>query len=233
MKSIMETVNEIIAFFLSYTIWAQVGMTACVVVFFVFMIFGKKNSGTQAPGSLAEIVEQSKKRSDFKAKILSERSLLPEYLRDLQRFNDVESIYEIEINQVNFDLLVYLHNKELNQQVHLILLIDFYDPDQSPDWIKLNDKWEIVNASITYPTLKAYLHQAKGFRAPLEFADPFGGDRVYTPRLIYVQVAGKRSDISQQDIATMQQKYFPTDRDSVARITGTYDYLLDGFVPIF
>jgi hypothetical protein len=232
MNKIMDTINSLLDFLGSYQTWAKVLMLIGFVITVATMIFAPrtKQKSTEVRKELPEMIQNSTTKEEFKAKILLSKNIIADYLKEKSSYESVDLAYNVKINGEIIDLVVFYHYKEQTQIPHILFLVKFYDIGvKSIDWNLLESDWNSLSTLVQYADVKKALVNTNGFNSHLEYPHPMDPDRIAKPTIIYNQINGRRKELTQSDLAKMQEINSESDRrNNISRYIGTYDQLVDG-----
>ncbi len=137
---------------------------------------------------------------------------------------------QISLENIEFDLIVYFHNDEMNQMGRPMIFIKYYDIETiQVDWDVLEKDWEVVNTNLKWNNVKSRIERINGFKYSLERSTPMGIEK---PHLYYLQLVGRRDELSQLDLATMQKSNGEPKVKPFFRYVATYDFMIEGLRPM-
>ncbi len=111
-----------------------------------------------------------------------------------------------------------------------MLFVKFYDINtKAVDWKSITDDWQKLSNGLTWANVKLHLESINGFKYSLERSTPMGLEK---PHLYYLQIVGRREELSQLDIATMQNSRERIESSPFYRTVGTYDFMIEKFRPL-
>lgn len=118
----------------------------------------------------------------------------------------------------------------MNQMGRPMLFIKYYEIEtMQVDWEVLEKDWKEVKSNLQWHNVKNGIEKINGFKYSLERSTPLGVEKPY---LYYLQLVGRRDDLSQLDIAKMQKIREGYERKPFFRLVTTYDFMIEKFKPI-
>jgi hypothetical protein len=236
MTKMMDTLKSIIDFFAEYDAWAKVLMIAGLTITFGTMILAPRKKtveeippDTPTVKTLENIFQEDPTKDELIAELYGDKQLLKNHLAS-SNYEDLLILNKINLENVNFDLVVYCHNDAMNQMGRPMLFIKFYDINtKDVDWEGIDGDWQSVSKNLTWNNIKSGLERVNGFKYSLEWSTPFGFEK---PHLYYVQLVGRRDELKQFDIASMQNRRIREDFSPFHRVVGTYDFMIEKFRPL-
>lgn len=230
----IEALNATVEFLNSYSIWAKILMVAGFSIFVLTAIFAprnKKNDAGKESNNFIELINNTAKGEEFKAKILLNKALVPDYLKAKTEYDALNYTYNLKIDDETVDLVLFYHFNQQTQAAQYLILTKFYDINtKNIDWHKLDNDWKRFSDSVNYNKIKHALANANGFNSPIEFPNPMGSEN-FRPKILFTQICGRRKGtnaLNATDLANMQ-KINTGIKTEIYRLTITYDFMLSGF----
>lgn len=236
MTKMIDTLKSIVDFFAEYNTWAKVLMIVGLAITFGTMILAPRKKHIEEvsvePSSIItieDIFQESPTKDELIAKLYGDNQILRKHLES-SNYEDLLILNKTKLGNINFDLVVYCHNDAMNQMGRPMLFINFYDVNtKDVDWSDIDGDWENASANLTWENIKSGLERINGFKYSLERSI---SGRIEKPHLYYLQLVGRRNELKQLDIASMQERRTRDSINPFYRVVGTYDFMIEKFRPL-